>query len=102
MTGEEHNEIIEQLAKAVTPEKDDGTVAVLLAKLRYDYTQTIVSLADGEAKVKDLTEKNEKLRAGNLELLLSKGETVRSEINQPPVVEEEIKIPTIEEIAKEF
>ena len=97
MTREEHEQIISDIAKAL-PEDNDGSVAVLLARLQDDYSGFLNDHSAALEVTKDLTEKNEKLRDANMEMLLSRGATL-SNPETAPTVESTAELPDLD-IAK--
>lgn len=102
MTLDEYRDHVKQLAELIKPENDDGKVAVILAKLEDSYTDLVSDNLKHKESIDDLTGKNERLRAGNMELLLSRGSNITSDMHAPPVVEESKPVVPVEELAAAF
>lgn len=94
MTKQEHDQIVASIA-ATMPTDNDGQVAVLLAKLQDDYTGVLNERDSSIATSTDLTEKNERLRAANMEMLLSRG-TTPLKPDTAPLLDEHENTPDID------
>lgn len=103
MTLDKHEEIIAKLAALIPAETDDASATLILSQLQDDYSETIGLVNVLEHECVELREKNEKLRAGNMELLLSRGSKVISELKEEPIIDDVIEnLPDPDKLAEQF
>lgn len=100
MKREEHKEILNNLLKMATPEKQ-AEASSLLDQLRDDYEETLTNFETASTNISELTKNNETLRKVNAELFLKVGTTTTNSEAKKTTDDDDIKILPFDDLFNE-